>query len=356
VDELSLFLGRALEESALRRESATLRRALKEQFSFSTIIGRTGAMREVCDLAERLATAATTLLITGETGTGKGLFARALHGAGSRANAPFVMLNCAAVPEALLESELFGHVRGAFTGAVATRRGLFAEASGGTLFLDEVGELPLGTQAKLLHVLERRMTRAVGSDREVPVDVRIVAATNRNLRERVAAGAFREDLLFRLNVVELEIPPLRHRGADLPTLIAHFLARARARTPSSPVMRFSAAALARLFAYPWPGNVRELENTIERVVLLGGAPEVGVADLPESVRVGTAAPANRFDGPVQPLQVVERDYARWALEQLGGRKLATAERLEIDRKTLNRLLDSGGGERPAKPVEPDPDR
>jgi len=349
VEELSLFLGRALEESALRRESATLRRALNDRFSFSTIIGRSGALREVCDLAERLADAETTLLITGETGTGKGLFARALHGAGARASGPFVMLNCAAVPEALLESELFGHVRGAFTGAVAARRGLFAEASGGTLFLDEVGELSPGTQAKLLHALERRSTRPVGSDREQPTDVRIIAATNRNLRERVAAGAFREDLLFRLNVVELEVPPLRHRAADLPALIAHFLAAARARSPRTPVVRFSPAALGRMFAYPWPGNVRELENLIERVVLLGGSEEVGVADLSEAIRVGTATPGNHFDGAVKSLQAVERDYARWALEQLGGRKLATAEKLEIDRKTLNRLLEPPADEAATRP-------
>ncbi|HVW27809.1 MAG TPA: sigma-54 dependent transcriptional regulator [Polyangiaceae bacterium] len=344
VDELALFLERALADARLKRETRALRRALIDQFALANVIGRSGAMRELCDLATRVADATTPVLVLGETGTGKGLVARAVHGEGPRANAPFVTVNCAAVPENLLESELFGHVKGAFTGATAPRKGLFEQASGGTVFLDEIGEMPLALQAKLLDVLERGVVRALGADRERPVDVRIIAATHRNLRTWVREGKFREDLFFRLDVVRLEIPPLRQRPEDLPALVAHFLARAKARHPTSPVQAIGRDALARLAAHAWPGNVRELENVIERVVLLGRNPEVGAAELPAEMGAITGDDL-RFDGPVLPLDELDRRYARWAIAQLGGRKMLTAEKLGIDRKTLARLLDDGGGER-----------
>jgi two-component system response regulator HydG len=341
VGELALFLERALSEARLKRETRALRRALREQSALASFVGESDAMRELCELAARVADAPTPVLIVGETGTGKGLLARAVHGEGPRANAPFVTVNCAAVPENLLESELFGHTRGAFTGATGPRKGLFEQASGGTVFLDEIGEMPLALQAKLLDVLERGVVRALGADRERAVDVRIIAATHRNLRTLIREGKFREDLLFRLDVVRLEIPPLRQRREDLPLLVAHFLARAKARHPASPVKALGRDALARFMEHSWPGNVRELENAVERAVLLGRNTEAGAAELPPAMDAVTTDEL-RFEGPVLPLHDLDRRYARWALGQLGGRKMLTAEKLGIDRKTLARLLDEGG--------------
>ncbi len=337
VEELTLFLGRALEEATLRREATTLRRALREESSLESVIGKSGGMREVCSLASRVADADVPVLILGETGTGKGLLARALHREGRRRAGPFVTLNCAAVPEQLLESELFGHVKGAFTGASSSRKGLLEEADGGTLFLDEIGEMPIGLQTKLLGAIESGVVRAVGGNREVPVDVRFVAATHRDLRARVATGQFREDLMFRLDVVSIEIPPLRQRRGDLPDLVAHFLERARKKYPASPVTRLSPVAMKSVLEHSWPGNVRELEHAFERVVLLGTAAEGGLGDLPASVAARPCA--TEFTGPVEPLASLERRYAAWALDQLDGRRMLTAEKLDIDRKTLARLLD-----------------
>jgi two-component system response regulator HydG len=338
VDELALFLERALDDAKMRQETVVLRRALRDQFALANVIGRSNAMREVCDLASRVAQASTVVLIIGETGTGKGMIARALHGAGPRANAPFVTVNCAAMPENLLESELFGHTKGAFTGAAGPRKGLFEQASGGTLFLDEIGEMPLSLQAKLLDVIERGVVRALGSDKERPVNARVIAATHRNLRQRVRENAFREDLLFRLDIARLEIPPLRQRPEDLTVLIPHFLAQAKKRHPESPVQSLAPDALGRLMAHTWPGNVRELENVLERVVLLGRSSAVSTAELPSEM--GSEPRADfHFEGPVVSLEELNRRYARWAIGQLGGRKMLTAEKLEVDRKTLSRLLD-----------------
>jgi len=337
VDELALFVEKALAERKLRREAAILKRALREGFDLQNLIGASAAIREVCHLVERVADAAVPVLLLGETGTGKGLVARAIHAQGSRAEAPFVAVNCAALPENLLESELFGHVKGAFTGATANRIGLLEEAEGGTLFLDEVAEMALPLQAKLLHVLESGAVRAVGSNKERRVDTRIVAATHRDLRERVEAGSFREDLLYRLDVVTIALPPLRRRRDDLPQLIEHFLARAREKHPRSPVERLAPDALERLLEHGWPGNVRELEHVIERAVLLGQAPEVTAADLPASVRA-PSAPGLRFSGEVIPFRDLQRRYAAWAYEQLDGRKVLTAEKLGVDFKTLSRWL------------------
>jgi two-component system response regulator HydG len=248
-----------------------------------------------------------------------------------------VTINCAALPENLLESELFGHVRGAFTGAITNRAGLIVEANGGTVFLDEIGEMPLPLQAKLLHVLERGVVRSVGSDKEKEVDVRFVTATHKNLRAQVLAGQFREDLLFRLNVVTVEIPPLRRRREDFPALVAYALEQARRKHPTSPVQRISPAAFARLLAHPWPGNVRELTNVIERAVLLGAHAEATEDDFAVSLSDATSGPSE-FALPVLPLQEINRRYARWAVDQLGGRRVVTADQLEIDRKTLAKLL------------------
>jgi two-component system response regulator HydG len=337
VDELALFLGRALDEARLRRETASLRRALRERFSVAGFVGESESMHEVSDLVERVADTVVPVLIVGETGTGKGLVARALHGHGSRASAPFVTVNCTALPEALLESELFGHVKGAFTGAIAPRIGLFEEASGGTLFLDEVGDLSPALQAKLLDVLERSVVRAVGSDKERSVDVRIVAATHRNLKDRVTRQEFREDLLYRLDVVTIHLPPLRHRRDDIPMLVGHFLRQSQARHTASPVVGFSEEAMARLVAHAWPGNVRQLEHLVERTVLLGKKALVTPDELPSSIGSSPDS-AIDFGETVLPLREMQRRYVVWAHEQLGSRKLLTAERLGIDDKTLARWL------------------
>jgi len=283
------------------------------------------------------------VLILGETGTGKTALARAIHAAGVRAGRAFVAVNCAALPESLLESELFGHAKGAFTGATSARAGLFVEADGGTLLLDEVGEMSPALQAKLLQVLESGALRAVGATKERRVDVRVLAATHRDLRERVTAGAFREDLLYRLEVVAIEIPALRHRREDVPLLAERLLAEARAKHPASPVVGIAPDAMARLLEHPWPGNVRELAHVIERVVLLGRAAQVTAADLPPNVPA--ARPPDTpvvLEGGVLPIREVQRRYAAWALEKLGGHKARTAEALGIDTKTLAKWLSSDG--------------
>ena len=337
VEELVLFLRRALDEAALRREAKALRSALSS--SRSDLVGDSPAMRDVLDLVRRVADSPVPVLLLGETGTGKGLIARAIHAESSRASEPFVAVNCAAIPETLLESELFGHVKGAFTGASADRVGLFAQAQHGTLFLDEIAELSAPLQAKLLHVLETGQVRAVGSDRERRVDARVIAATHRDLRRRVADNAFREDLLYRLDVVSIEIPALRARRSDLPHLIEHFLPRALSRNTRSSPLHFSRAAMDALTSYAWPGNVRELEHLIERLVLLCREDEVGLADLPKSITDSRAEVAEpNFGERVIPIREMQRRYAMWALERLGGAKMATCDALGIDSKTLSKWL------------------
>jgi two-component system response regulator HydG len=337
VEELALFLERALEATRLRRETVALKKTLKERFAIGNLIAQSGAMRDVFDLIVRVADASVPVLILGETGTGKGLVARAIHAEGARAGRPFVTVNCAALPEGLLESELFGHVKGAFTGATARRLGLFEEAHGGSVFLDEIGEMTPALQAKLLDVLERGVVRAVGSNKENAVDVRVIAATHRDLRGRVASGAFRQDLLYRLEVVSIDIPPLRHRRDDIPMLIEHFLAESKGRHPQSPVERIGAEAMPVLLDHSWPGNVRELEHVIERMVLLGRSREIASADLPATF-TAKREPPHAFTGDIVPLREMQRRYVSWALDQLGGRKLHTAEKLGVDIKTLARWL------------------
>jgi two-component system response regulator HydG len=339
VDELLIFLGRALEDLRVRREAKALRGAMRDRFSMAGVLGHSKRLQAVLDVVERVAGSPVPVLVTGETGTGKGLVARAIH-AESRRTGPLVPVNCAALPENLLESELFGHLKGAFTGAATNRPGLFTEASGGTLFLDEVGELALPLQAKLLRVLEAGAVRPVGAEKEHPVDVRIVAASNRDLREAVRAGRFREDLLYRLDVVTIEIPPLRHRREDILVLAEHFLEEARRRHPGSPVIRLSTGVVERLQAYDWPGNVRELQHVIERVVVLGSMPDVAIGDLPPGVLEGDRGSALAFRGQVIPFRDVQRRYAAWALEQTGGHRGRTAERLGVDAKTLAKWLAS----------------
>jgi two-component system response regulator HydG len=332
LEELLVFVERALDEGQLRR---AVRQALKPQAS--NIFGESKKLRAALDVLDRVAKADVPVLLQGETGTGKGAFARALHAASQRSSAPFVAVNCAALPEALLESELFGHVRGAFTGATSDRAGLFAEADGGTMLLDEIGEMPVPLQSKLLHVLESGTVRPVGAGRERRVDVRVLAATHRNLRQRVTAGQFREDLLYRIEVVAIDIPPLREREGDIALLASRFLETARERFPASVARRISPAALQRLVEHSWPGNVRELLHAVERAVVLAKSEEIGPSDLPPSLQPARS-PDELMTGEVRPLHEVERRYAAWALEQLEGQRGKTAAALQIDGKTLAKLL------------------
>ncbi len=343
VDELELFLRRALDESAIRQEARSLREAFGRPLD--DVVGDSPAMREVFSFLRRVANSSAPVLILGETGTGKGLFARALHKESRRSEAPFVVINCAAIPEALLESELFGHVRGAFTGAAAARAGLFEQANRGTLFLDEIGEMAPPLQAKLLHVLETGRVRPVGSDVEKQVDVRLVTATHRSLRNRVEQGLFRQDLMYRLDVVSVELPPLRQRTDDLPKLIKKFSLDARARNPEAPLLRISAQVMETFARYPWPGNVRELEHVIERLTLLCGEGLATVNDLPKAMTTeATARHEIQFGRQVIPMRDLQRRYVAWALQQLGGAKMATCERLGIDAKTLKRWLSIDSSE------------
>jgi two-component system response regulator HydG len=354
-EELAIFLGRALDEVRLRREAANLKTALRTRFSSLNILGTSAAIRAVRDRIRRVADAPAPVIVLGETGTGKGLVARALHADSHRADRPFVSVNCAALPEALLESELYGYVKGAFTGATSDRAGLFAEAHGGTLFLDEIGDMSLALQAKLLRVLESGTIRPVGATRELAVDVRVVAATHRNLAQAVREGRFREDLLYRLDVVSVVVPSLRDRKEDVPALLGHFLEETRRKYPTSPVQSVSGEALRRLVDHRWPGNVRELAHVIEKLVLLGHAPEVQAKDLDELLARDGDPDGLRFTGDVVPMRELERRYAAWALGQNGGHRGKTAERLGIDPKTLRRLLgDAERGE--ADPDGSEPER
>ncbi len=339
VAELDLLIQRAVEERALRQETRTLKRAFRDRYGMENLVAESGAMQEVRDLVERVADADVPVLLVGETGTGKGLVARVLHARSRRSAGPFVAVNCAALPENLLESELFGHVKGAFTGAVANRAGLFVEADGGTLFLDEIGDMAPALQAKLLDVLERRVVRAVGASRERDVDVRIITATHRDLPARVASGQFREDLLYRLEGIAIAIPPLRHRREDIPHLVSRFLAEARGTTPKAIVDRFSPEAMALLLEYGWPGNVRELQHAVARAVLLGRSEAASPADFPTAISEKRGRrPTMDFGDEIIPVRELQRRYASWVLEQVGGRKMAACEKLGIDGKTLNKWL------------------
>ncbi|HWE26803.1 MAG TPA: sigma-54 dependent transcriptional regulator, partial [Polyangia bacterium] len=279
IDEVLVFIGRAVADRRLRDENRALRKVAVERNGFASMVGRSDAMRRVYDAIERVAPSPATALVRGESGVGKELVARALHFAGPRREGAFVAVNCTALPEPLLESELFGHVRGAFTGAASVRRGLLVEADRGTLFLDEIGDMPAGLQPKLLRVLEVGEVRPVGADAPRKIDVRVVAATNQDLERRVQEGSFRADLFYRLNVVQITVPPLRDRVDDIPVLLDAFLAKARARNPTSRVGALAPNVIRVLSRCPWPGNVRELENVVERLVIMSPGTQVEIADV-----------------------------------------------------------------------------
>ena len=336
-DEVVLLLRKIEEREALQQENRRLREELGERFSFDNIVGRGAAMQECFDTIRKVARYKTNVLITGESGTGKELLARAVHRNSDRTSGQMIPVNCAAIPENLLESELFGHARGAFTGAVKAKRGLFHEANSGTLFLDEMGEMPLGLQVKLLRVLESSEVRRVGENRAESVDVRLVAATSRDLEKRVAEGAFREDLFYRLNVVRIHIPPLRSRTEDIPVLVEHFLGRFNARFGKA-IDDVPVSVMEALLRYAWPGNVRELENSIERAVLLSDGSSLQLSALPAVIQAGGGG--GRVEGDEGDLSIkrrvasLEAKLIRRALEQTDGNRTHASKLLEISHRAL----------------------
>jgi DNA-binding NtrC family response regulator len=337
--KLAIVLERARKHHELSREVEQLRRALAVDVP-STLVGSSAPMRKVQDLLTRVAASDASVLICGETGTGKEVIARAIHSMSARAAKPFVAINCAAVPPTLLESELFGHARGAFTDAKHARQGLFAQADGGTLFLDEIGEMAIEIQPKLLRALQQRVVRPVGDSVEVPFDARLVVATNRDLEDEVAERRFREDLFYRINVVRVDLPPLRDRGEDILVLANHFLERFARQTGKQ--LRMTREVTHRLLAYHWPGNVRELENSMERVAALSRTEEITLEDLPQKIRnhepnhhVLTADDTSE----VVTVDELERRYILRVLSVLRGNKSRAALALGLDRRTLYRKLE-----------------
>ena len=361
-DELLLAIGKAEERERLRRENRQLRRELGHGSVDGALVAASPAMREIYELVERAAEFKTTVLVTGESGVGKEVVARAVHGRSDRADEPFVALNCGAIAESLIDSELFGHVRGAFTGADSETRGMFREADGGTLFLDEIGELPLATQVKLLRVLQEEEVRPVGASKSHPVDVRIVAATARDLEAMVEAGTFRADLFYRLNVFRLHVPPLRDRLEDVPALADHLLA-ALSRRMGKQVEPLDRAAVASLVGHSWPGNVRELENTLERALILASQSRI-TSELfpfvarPEPIPAPPASAAGADSDPAEDLSIKRRGRAleerliRLALARTGGNRTRAALLLEISARALQYKLKEYG----IAPLNPLPSR
>ncbi|HEY3449379.1 MAG TPA: sigma-54 dependent transcriptional regulator [Myxococcales bacterium] len=348
-DAAALVIGRAVERKRLKEQAANLRRELQGVFGFHRLVGKSARMREVYKLLEQAARLDITVLVTGETGTGKELAAKAIHYQSARAGRRFVAVNCGALPAELVESELFGHARGAFTGAVGAKAGLFEEAQGGTLFLDEVGDLPLAVQVKLNRALQEREIRRVGENAPIPVDVRLVAATHRDLKAEVKAGRFREDLFYRLHVFPVELPPLRERREDIPMLVAHFLEKF-AREHKRPIDAVEPEALRALTGHPWPGNVRELENAVERAVAVCDAGKIGVSCLPAEVvqdQQGSLPSEVLLKLPYREAvdlarDRVSRDYLTALMREMGGNVTHAAERAGMERESLHRLLKRYG--------------
>ena len=351
IDELLHVLDSALEQRRLKSENAYLRAQLDERYRFEGIVGKSRAMAHLFQLLETVVATNSTILITGETGTGKEIVARAIHHSGPRRLHRFVALNCSAIPETLLEAELFGHVRGAFTGAVGSRLGRLEQAHRGTLFLDEVGTMSPALQMKLLRVLQEREFERVGESHSTKVDVRVIAATNSDLGRMVAAGQFREDLFYRLNVIPVQLPGLRERREDIPLLVHHFLEKYRAdAAPSRGAVTVSQDAMRRLMAYPWPGNVRQLENAIERALAFSvGRSQIEVADLPPEVQQSREpASASSITLPEDGIDLdrfvasVERELIQRSLERTGGNKGRAAKLLNLKRTTLVEKLKRMG--------------
>ena len=336
-DEVLLTLRKAEERERLKADNRRLMKEVRKEYSFHSIIARSEGMRSIFRTVEKVADYKTTVLLYGESGTGKELIARALHYNSTRANKAFVAVNCGAIPENLLESELFGHLKGAFTDASQTKKGLFVEADGGSLFLDEIGELPLSLQVKLLRVLQEEEVRPVGGSRPRSVDARIIAATLHDLSKRVAEGTFREDLYYRLAVLPLRIPPLRERREDIPLLVEHFM-EAHNRRLKTHVTEIEPAALRLLMDHAWPGNVRELENTVERAIVLAEGPVITVDGLPERIREQRDRIRQTLLGSSLSIKaanrVIEEELIRRALTKTGGNRTAASKLLEISHRAL----------------------
>ena len=347
MDEVKLTIANALERKRLQDENQALKRQLRRERGFENFVGRNPQMLDIFDTIRKTADSLSTVLITGESGTGKELVARALHEESSRRSGPFVSVNCGAIPETLMESEFFGHLKGAFTGAVASTTGLFSAASGGTLFLDEITEVPQSVQVKLLRAIQEREVRRVGDTRDVKVDVRLIAASNRDVAKAVAEGMLREDLFYRLNVIPIHIPPLRERTEDIPLLAAHFIKKIAAELGKS-VRGVTPEALAILESYHWPGNIRELENVIERALVLGSGEMLDTDALPADVR----RPRDVQDVPVEipesgldlqaTLDQIEQRYIQMALARTGGVQTRAAELLRVSFRQLRYKLQKYG--------------
>jgi DNA-binding NtrC family response regulator len=333
IDELKIIVRNAVERKELEDENLHLRTALEERFTFANIIGKSRKMQEIFSIVQRIARTSSTVLISGESGTGKELIARAIHYNSGR-RGKFVSINCGALPETLLESELFGHERGAFTGAIREKRGLFQEGERGTIFLDEIGETSTAMQIKLLRVLQDHVVRRVGSNTETQVDVRVIAATNRDLTESIRGGTFREDLFYRINVIPIELPPLRQRPEDIPLLVDHFIANFSSKI-GVPTKRISSDAMRAIEKYPWPGNVRELENVVERMIALEPSDVLTTKSLPEHVLLGGQIPDLSFELPPDGislqdhLEAIGKIFMLKALERAGGVQTQAAELLRM---------------------------
>ncbi len=341
IDEIRILMKKIVEEKALRQEVAHLRKEVSRRYEYSNIIGKSRRMQEIFDLLGKVAEGKSTILIYGKSGTGKELVAKAIHYNSPRKGKPFVAVNCSAIPETLLESELFGHIKGAFTGAISTRPGLFEEAHGGTLFLDEIGEISPAIQVKLLRVLQERSIKPVGGTGTKKIDIRLIGATNQNLQEAVREGRFREDLYYRLNVIPIQLPSLKERTEDIPLLARHFVER-YSKENNRTGISLSRQALQILMNYHWPGNVRELENVIERSVILCQGSEITPADLPPQLIEESSEEASDKDLAHLSLKEVEKAHIKRVLESVGGHKMKAAEILQIDRRTIYRKLQSYG--------------
>jgi DNA-binding NtrC family response regulator len=339
-DEILLQVNRALEQRSLRSEVERLRKEVQERHRFENIIGRSKRMREIFDIVAHVSDLAVNVLIVGESGTGKEMIARAIHHQSARVEKAFIPLNCAAIPETLLESELFGYVRGAFTDARKDRRGLFQAANGGVLFLDEISEIPLGLQAKLLRVIEDKEVRPLGANYAEKVDTRLVSACNRDPERLVQEGQFRQDLYYRLNVIRIDLPPLRERAEDIPILVDHFIQKFASQT-QRPLEGIEPEALDTLLNYRWPGNVRELEHTIERAVHLGKENRIGLQDFPPALlaRSDNVFPLSEAVGKSYTLKDLEKEYIMRVMAIAHGNKTEAAKTLGVDRTTLYRKLD-----------------
>ncbi|MBI3129061.1 MAG: sigma-54-dependent Fis family transcriptional regulator [Candidatus Tectomicrobia bacterium] len=339
LDEVRVYVQKAVEESRNQRELLGLRREVRQRFEFSNIIGKSKPMMEVFDLIRRVARSNSTVLIQGKSGTGKELVAKAIHYNSPRSSQPFIAINCSAITETLLESELFGHMKGSFTGAVSSKKGLFEEAQSGTIFLDEIGEISAALQVKLLRVLQDHEIRRVGGNQSIKVDVRVITATNRDLAEAVRQKEFRDDFYYRLNVVTIHLPTLKDRPEDIPLLAQHFLAK-YAKAAGTGVSQISKDAMRALMRYSWPGNIRELENVIERAITLGAEGEIQPEDLPDVLR--------REEGeitldaiPVEmSMQEVEKAHIERVLKHTGGQVSQAARMLGIDRRTIYRKMQA----------------